>query len=124
MTFFFGKSATSRETVVPVIPSTTPIAIAASDEAYRSSSVANWENEGGHLAGRDSKVALPALSSGEIEKLQAQVNRASIKLVSDFANGQVGVRYNTYSHRARVLRLQKAELGAMRARLNEPDQGR
>jgi len=123
MTFFFGKSAPGRETIVPIIPLATPITIAASDEACRSSSVANWENEGGHLAGRHSIVPLPALSSCEVERLQVQVNLASIKLVNDFANGRVGLRYNTYAHRARVLRLQKAELGAMRTRLNEPERG-
>ena len=37
-----------------------------------------------------------------------------ISLAIDFANGRVGTRYNSYAHRSRVLRQQKAKLQAMR----------
>jgi hypothetical protein len=36
-------------------------------------------------------------------------------LASDFADGRVGMRYNTYAHRSRVLRQQKAKLNVLRA---------
>ena len=43
-------------------------------------------------------------------------------LVSDFANGRVGMRYNTYANRSRVLRQQKAKLDALRARFLAQEQ--
>jgi hypothetical protein len=122
MPLFFGKFNPSREAAMSIAQVLPAMVMAVSDETSRSCSIANWENEGGHLASRERRVPLPVFSSGEIERLQTQVNLASVKLASDFANGRVGTRYNTYAHRARVLRLQKAELGAMRARLNEPEQ--
>lgn len=75
----------------------------------------NWENEGGHLAAAKLVIASSAISAGDVEVLAAQVNVMESTLASDFANGRVGTRYNTYAHRSRVLRQQKAKLDALRA---------
>jgi hypothetical protein len=75
----------------------------------------NWENEGGHLATARLVIASSAISAGDVEVLTAQVNVMESTLASEFANGRVGTRYNTYAHRSRVLRQQKAKLDALRA---------
>ena len=77
---------------LPIIP----LSSDARHDSARSLREESWENEGGHLAG-----AKPAIASSAIS-------------ASDFANGRVGTRYNSYAHRSRVLRQQKAKLKAMR----------
>jgi len=83
----------------------------------------NWENEGGRLAGVRPAIAPSAISAGDVEVLAAQVNAMESTLVSDFADGRVGMRYSTYAHRSRVLRQQKAKLDALRARFQAQEQG-
>jgi hypothetical protein len=67
-------------------------------------------------------AATPALSASDVETLEAQVRRMESKLASDFADGRVGTRYNTYAHRSRVLRQQKAKLEAVRAGVQSEEQ--
>ncbi|MHA6767403.1 hypothetical protein [Sphingobium ummariense] len=92
-----------------------PQSSGARGDAARSMREDNWENEGGHLA-----VARPAISSSavlasDIDILEAQVNFMESALAGDFANGRIGMRYNSYAHRSRVLRQQQAKLDALRA---------
>jgi len=98
------------------------VASAARRDAARSLREDNWENEGGHLAGARPPIASPAISASEVDTLEAQVRVMESTLASDFANGRVGMRYNTYAHRSRVLRQQKAKLDALRARFQAQGQ--
>lgn len=91
-------------------------------DAARSLREDNWENEGGHLAGTKRLIASLALSATDVETLEAQVRLMESTLSSDFANGQLGMRYNTYAHRSRVLRQQKAKLDAMRGSFQAQEQ--
>ena len=122
MTPFPNPAASPRKAAVPIAPPAGPASVVALDDASRSRAEDSWENEGGHLSSRKPKVVSLTPSASEIDKLEAQVNISASKLVNDFASGRVGIRYNTYAHRARVLRLQRAELAAMRARLYESEQ--
>ena len=88
---------------------------AARHDATRSLREDNWENEGGHLAGARPAIASCAISTNDVEALEARVNAMESTLASDFADGRVGMRYNTYAHRSRVLRQQKAKLDVLRA---------
>ena len=100
------------------IPFDLPVILASSDlrgDPARCLREDNWENEGGHLAAAKLVIASSAISAGDVEVLAAQVNVMESTLASDFANGRVGTRYNTYAHRSRVLRQQKAKLDALRA---------
>lgn len=100
------------------IPFDLPVILASSDlrgDPSRCLREDNWENEGGHLAAAKLVIASSAISAGDVEVLAAQVNVMESTLASDFANGRVGTRYNTYAHRSRVLRQQKAKLDALRA---------
>jgi hypothetical protein len=111
-------SSTIASTGSAALPLGLPIIPASNDarrDAARSLREDNWENEGGHLAGARSAIASSAVSAGDVEVLAAQVNVMESTLASDFANGRVGTRYNTYAHRSRVLRQQKAKLDALRA---------
>lgn len=80
----------------------------------------SWENEGGHLLGKggEGESQLPAVTAfacDETERLTADVHLMKRALLSDFANGRIGSRYNTYEHRSRVLRQLIAELDAVNA---------
>jgi len=100
------------------IPFDLPVILASSDlrgDPARCLREDNWENEGGHLAAAKLVIASSAISAGDVEVLAAQVNVMESTLASDFANGRVGTRYNTYAHRSRVLRQQKSKLDALRA---------
>jgi len=100
------------------IPFDLPVILASSDlrgDPARCLREDNWENEGGHLAAAKLVIASSAISAGDVEVLAAQVNVMESTLASDFANGRVGTSYNTYAHRSRVLRQQKAKLDALRA---------
>ena len=46
----------------------------------------------------------PNSLTGDLAALDDPVARMSGTLSCDFSNGRVGQRYNTYEHRARVLR--------------------
>jgi len=107
------------------LPRDLPIALTSGivrRDAARSLREDNWENEGGHLAGASPPIAYPAISASEVDILEAQVRVMESTLASDFANGRVGMRYNTYAHRSRVLRQQKAKLDALRARFQAQGQ--
>ena len=97
------------------------VSSAARRDAARSLREDNWENEGGHLAGARPVIACCAISANG-EALEAQVNALESTLASDFADGRVGMRYNTYAHRSRVLRQQKAKLDALRASFQAQEQ--
>jgi hypothetical protein len=91
------------------------VSSAARRDAARSLREDNWENEGGHIASPSSAIASFLISASDVEALEAQVNAMESTLASDFADGRVGMRYNTYAHRSRVLRQQKAKLNVLRA---------
>lgn len=76
----------------------------------------NWENEGGHVARPRIQIMLPATPPNGGVILEAQVRVMGGSLARDLADGRVGQRYNTYAHRARVLRQQKANLQLLRLR--------
>lgn len=103
---------------LPIIPTSG----AARRDAARSLGEDSWENEGGHLAGARPVIASPAISTSDVDTLEAQVRDMEGTLASDFANGRVGTRYNTYAHRSRVLRQQKARLDVLRASVQSQEQ--
>jgi hypothetical protein len=82
----------------------------------------NWENEGGHLAGARTVITSSAISASDVDNLEAEVRVMISTLASDFADGRVGMRYNTYAHRSRVLRQQKAKLDVLRASIQSQEQ--
>ncbi|MET3472298.1 hypothetical protein ABIC78_002835 [Novosphingobium sp. 1529] len=49
-----------------------------------------------------------------IEAFAAHVQAMERTLADDFASGRIGKRYNTYAHRSRMVRQEKARLEAMR----------
>ena len=98
------------------------VSSAARRDAARSLREDNWENEGGHIASPSSAIASFLISASDVEALEAQVNAMESTLASDFADGRVGMRYNTYAHRSRVLRQQKAKLNVLRASFRAQEQ--
>ncbi|OJY68600.1 MAG: hypothetical protein BGP16_04965 [Sphingobium sp. 66-54] len=92
------------------------VSSAARRDAARSLREDNWENEGGLLAGARIAIVSPVISASDVEGLEAQVHFMESTLASDFGDGRIGMRYNTYAYRSRVLRQQKAKLDALRAR--------
>lgn len=98
------------------------VSSAARRDAARSLREDNWENEGGHIASPSSAIASFLISASDVEALEAQVNAMESTLASDFADGRVGMRYNTYAHRSRVLRQQKAKLDVFRASFQAQEQ--
>lgn len=118
-------SSTVASTGSAALPPGLPIIPASNDarrDAARSLREDNWENEGGHLAGAMPEIAPSAVSAKDVDTLKGQVNAMENTLISDFANGRVGMRYNTYAHRSRVLRQQKAKLDVLRARFRAQEQ--
>lgn len=120
---FLSSSITSTDRAelplnLPMIPQSS----GAQGDAARSLREDNWENEGGHVARAKFPTATPALSASDVETLEAQVRCMESKLASDFADGRVGTRYNTYAHRSRVLRQQKAKLEAAWASVQSREQ--
>jgi len=103
---------------VEPIPSLLSVAAGASigprDTADRSPAVENWENEGGHFPAFGRVFNLRKADAPALEALKARVQSMASTLSSDFANGRVGTRFNTYQHRVRVLRRLTARLEAMR----------
>lgn len=98
------------------------VSSAARRDAARSLREDNWENEGGHIASPNSAAASFFISASDVEALEAQVNAMESTLASDFADGRVGMRYNTYAHRSHVLRQQKAKLNVLRASFQAQEQ--
>jgi hypothetical protein len=82
----------------------------------------NWENEGGYIASARSVIASSAYSVRDIEVLEVQVRVMQMTLASDFADGRVGMHYNSYAHRSRVLRQQKAKLDALQVSIQSQEQ--
>ncbi|WP_157099103.1 hypothetical protein [Novosphingobium rosa] len=122
MTFFFNDTGNMRRASVKITHPCVSAVTLDPDEETQSCAEENWENEGGHLSSPDVNWSPLNPFPKEITRLEDQVDLWARKLTSDFVNGRVGMRYNTYTHRARVLRLQRAELDAMRRRFNEPEQ--
>lgn len=81
----------------------------------------NWENEGGHLASEGPRIASSAISANDVDALAEQVRVLDSTLASDFANGRVGMRYNSYAHRSRVLRQQKAKLDLLQVSMRSQE---
>jgi len=122
MSFFFTTVTSTGRAVFPLDLPRIPASNDARGDPTRSLREDSWENEGGHLAGARPAIASSAISAKDIDTLEAQVNAMESTLVSEFANGRVGTRYNTYTHRSRVLRQQKAKLDALRARFLAQEQ--
>ena len=97
---------------------------AARRDVARSLGEERWDNEGGHFPSARPVIASPAISSRDFEALEAQVHDMESRLASDLAAGRVGVRYNSYAHRSRVLRQQKAKCDALRVRVQSQEQRR
>ena len=110
MSFLSGIALSTGRAVfpldLPIIPQSRDVR---GDDA-RSLREDNWENEGGHLAGVKFPTSTPALSVNDVETLEAQVSLMESKLISDFADGRVGMRYNTYAHRSRAFDSKKRSL--------------
>ena len=66
--------------------------------------------------GQLAPIAATGLDSSEADALEAALADMSAAFSSDFVNGRVGERHNTYEHRSRVLRQMTGNLAAMRAR--------
>lgn len=115
MSFLSGIARSTGRAVLPLDRPMIPQSSGVRGDAARSLREDSWENEGGHLATVKFPTATPALSANDVETLEAQIRRMESKLASDFAEGRVGMRYNTYAHRSRVLRQQKAKLDVLRA---------
>lgn len=83
----------------------------------RHPSLERWENEGGTLliGPVSAAMAISNLASQEADALEAALRDMTGSLHRDFAEGNVGVRYNTFGHRSRVLRQLTARLAAMRS---------
>ena len=88
----------------------------------------SWGNEGGSTPDRDGadrRAATPAPDAGEVERLTARIGVMAGRLNSDFANGRVGERHNSFAHRSRLL----SQLTAVRDAIRDggaafADQGR
>lgn len=57
----------------------------------------------------------PKVLQLEADALEASLRDMSASFSQDYVAGRMGVRHNTYQHRARVLRQLTAQLAAMRA---------
>lgn len=57
----------------------------------------------------------PKVLQLEADALEASLRNMSASFSRDYVAGLMGVRHNTYQHRARVLRQLTAQLAAMRA---------
>ena len=91
------------------------------------------ESEGGEGAGKSTCLAfirdnfaargLPLVVTREPggTPLAEQVRVLESTLASDFANGRVGMRYNSYAHRSRVLRQQKAKLDLLQVSMRSQE---
>ena len=55
------------------------------------------------------------VAPSEADALEVALEDMTVALSSDFVNGGVGQRYNTYEHRSRVLRQMTETLTTMRA---------
>lgn len=78
------------------------------------SAVENWENEGGYFPRFPSLQNSATTVVTDPDPLATEIDRLTKTLASDFANGRVGKRYNTYQHRSRVIRQLTACRTAMR----------
>lgn len=116
MSFLFSAVTNTGRAAFPLDLPMNPASNDAWGDPARSLREDNWENEGGHLGAARPAIASSVISAGDVDTLEAQVRVMERTLASDFANGRVGMRYNTYAHRSRVFRQQKAKLDALRAR--------
>lgn len=111
-------SSSMRSTGTAVFPLDIPMIAksgGARGDTARFLSEENWENEGGHLAAARPAIACSPISVRDVDMLEAQVNDMESALASNLANGRLGIRYNSYAHRSRVLRQQQAKLEALHA---------
>ena len=115
MPFLSSFATSTGRAAIPIDLLTVGEARGARGDAARSLREDNWENEGGRVAAAKPRIATPALSASDVETLDAQVRRMESTLATDFANGRMGRRYNTFAHRSRVIRQQKAKLESLRA---------
>ena len=80
----------------------------------RQAALERWENEGGNFLVARLPTPTSHRSTTEADALEAALRDMTQALSSDFSEGRVGTRYNSYAHRSRVLRQLTARLLAMR----------
>lgn len=82
-----------------------------------SAAVDRWEGEGGLVPGtvpaRSPQATISASTTDQADAFACQVILVGRNLASDYADGRVGTRYNTFQHRSRVLSQMRAQLAAM-----------
>lgn len=61
-------------------------------------------------------VTAPGFPGSEADALEVALADMTAAFSSDFVNGRIGARHNTYEHRSRVLRQMTGRLASMRAR--------
>ena len=66
--------------------------------------------------GRFATTSAVSPSGSEADALEAALVDMTATFCSDFANGLVGQRHNTYGHRSRILRQMSGRLTVMRER--------
>jgi len=112
MSQIIGTIARTGDAVSPLALNTAPIL--QQHDPGRLWGEDNWENEGGQTRGTRVLAVAAGPCAGDVERLAAQVLILETTLSTDFVNGRIGTRHNTYAHRSRVLRQQKGKLEAMR----------
>ena len=65
--------------------------------------------------GQSVPVTVPGVPGSEADALEVALADMTAVFSSDFVNGRIGARHNTYEHRSRVLRQMTGRLAAMRA---------
>lgn len=98
-------------------PLQTDLAISAGDELPPSGAWQRWENESGRSSDENPnhrvRTRERAIGHNETADLDTEIQRLRRRLSSDFANGLVGMRFNTYQHRSRIIRQLSAKLKAL-----------
>lgn len=117
MSFIADRVARTRRVPLHIVPTSIGGACAA-----RSLREDRWENEGGRIAAANPEAASLTFPTTAVEATQMQVDAMESALASDFANGRVGMRYNTYAHRSRVLSQQRAKLAMLHASVHIEEQ--
>ncbi len=79
-----------------------------------------WEDEGGFVCGtapvRDPRAVMSSSTAEKAEALASQVSLVARVLASDYAEGRVGTRHNSFQHRSRALLQMSAQLEGMSQR--------
>lgn len=105
---------TIHSDVEPKAPFLTPVENPAGLRPFaaqiRRAALIEWENEGGSLSGwleSPEPVSDSARTSRSTDRFE-ELTEAQARLNADLAEGLVGERFNTYQHRARLVRQLRA----------------